>query len=218
MDLAGSLRRGLAGDPSAIGALVAAFTPVVQARAARALARRAAGRQVRQEVEDMTQEVLCLLFQNDGKILRAWDATRGLSLLNYVGLVAEREVGHVLASGRRSPWALDPTDSAELETAAGTESNIEERMASQELFDRIHARLRDELSPKGLELFRLLVTDEVSIDDAAAIAGLSTGALYTWRSRLLKRARELRDEIEATGLTDGLGTAPAKPSTRGAPA
>lgn len=158
----------------------------------------------------MTQEVLCLLFQNDEKILRAWDATRGLSLLNYVGLVAEREVGHVLASGRRSPWALDPTDSVELEAAAGMESSVEERVASRELFDHIHARLRDELSPKGLELFRLLVTDEVSFEDAAATSGLSTSALYTWRSRLLKRARELRDEIEGAGTTKDLGTPPAR--------
>ena len=218
MDLAGVLHRGLAGDPSALGALVAAFTPVVQARAARALARRAAGRHVRQEVEDMTQEVLCLLFQSDGKILRAWDATRGLSLLNYVGLVAEREVGHVLASGRRSPWALDPTDAVELEAAAGAASSVEERIASQELFDRIHARLRDELSPKGLELFRLLVTDEVGFDDAAAISGLTTGALYTWRSRLLKRARELRDEIEGTGTTAQLDASSDAPPVRGASA
>lgn len=211
MDLASVLHRGLAGDAGALGALVAAFTPIVQARAARALARRAAGRHVRQEVEDMTQEVLCLLFQNDGKILRAWDAARGLSLLNYVGLVAEREVGHVLASGRRSPWTLDPTDSVELEAAAGAESSVEERMASQELFDRIHARLRDELSPKGLELFRLLVTEEVSFDDAAAISGLSAGALYTWRSRLLKRARELRDEIEGTqDFASSSGSPPAR--------
>lgn len=215
MDLAAVLPRALAGDAGALGAVVAAFTPVVQARAARALARRAAGRHVRQEVEDMTQEVLCLLFQGDGKILRAWDAARGLSLLNYVGLVAEREVGHVLASGRRSPWALEPTEDAELEAAAGAGPGIEERIASQELFDRIHARLRDELSPKGLELFRLLVTEEVSIEDAAAISGLSVGALYTWRSRLLKRARELRDEIERT--TD-FAPSPATPTVGGASA
>lgn len=209
MDLAAVLPRALDGEAGALGTLIAAFTPVVQARAARALARRARSRDVRQELEDMTQEVLCALFRNDGKILRAWDAARGLSLLNYVGLVAEREVGHVLASGRRTPWALDPTEDGALEATASGAPSVEDRVASQELFDRIHARLVAELGPKGLEVFRLLVVEETSFEDAAAITGLSTGALYTWRSRLLKRARELRDEMEATtGNPDGRGIPP----------
>lgn len=217
MEVAEVLPRALAGETSALASLIAAFTPVVQARAARALARRASsacGRPVRQELEDMTQEVLCLLFRDDGKILKSWDPARGMSLMNYVGLVAEREVGHILASGRRSPWALDPTDQADLEHAPAAEPSVEARLASGELFALVHARLREELSPKALELFHLLVVEEVGFEEAAAISGLSTGALYTWRSRLLSRARALRDEIEnVAGASRSPGT-----SVRGASA
>src|SRR5438477_652075 len=110
-DLTVPLERALAGERSAVRELVAAFTPVIQARAARALVRGRGGgrgRDPRQELGDLVQDVLLLLFRDDERILRAWRPERGLSLLNYVGLVAEREVRQIAESGRRSPWSLDP--------------------------------------------------------------------------------------------------------------
>src|SRR5687768_1618744 len=81
---------------------------------ARGLARRmvkARGRDLRQEVEDLTQEVFVALFADDARALRLWDPARGASLANFVGLLAEREVASILRSGRRSPWTEDPTAS-----------------------------------------------------------------------------------------------------------
>ena len=73
---------------------MALLTPVIQARVARTLlARRShlgSDRNVRQEVEDMTQEIFLLLFHKGGQVLRSWEAGRGLSLKNFVGLVSER--------------------------------------------------------------------------------------------------------------------------------
>ena len=102
------LERALAGDDAAIGRVVRAFTPLIQVRVTRVLLRHRgrAGRDARQEVADLTQEILCLLFANDARVLRMWDAARGLSLTNYVGLVAEREAGHIVRSGRRSSTRL----------------------------------------------------------------------------------------------------------------
>src|SRR5262245_51304251 len=102
----------LGGDKGAIRALVAALSPVIQARVARALLRRRAAskaRDIRQEVEDLTQEVFVALFADGGRTLREWSPSRGLSLLNFAGLVAEREVASIMRSGRRSPWTEDPT-------------------------------------------------------------------------------------------------------------
>jgi hypothetical protein len=194
--------KALSGDPEAISALVMGFTPVVQARAVRALVRRGRGRDARQELEDMTQEVLCLLFRDDARILRAWDPARGLSLLNFIGLVAEREAARILSSDRRSPWALEPTEEGALERAAGTTEGLEPLVASRQIIDLMYQRLVRDLSPKAIELFRLLVVEEHPVEEVIAFTGLEAGVLYTWRSRLLKRARLLLDEIEHEQVTD----------------
>ena len=82
-DTVGLVGEALAGDQLALTRLVGALTPVVQARVARTLlARRplrASGRDVRQEVEDLTQEIFLALFSRSAHVLRSWRAERGLS-------------------------------------------------------------------------------------------------------------------------------------------
>src|SRR4029079_10688887 len=99
------VKRALAGDERSIRALVDTLTPVIQARAARALVRRrtaAGNRDVRQEVADLTQAVLAALFSDRGRTLAAWDPDR--SPLNaFVGLVAEREIASMLRTRRQNP-------------------------------------------------------------------------------------------------------------------
>jgi len=192
------LTDALAGNPAAVRAVIAAFTPIIQARAVRALSRRGrqAGRDPRQELGDLVQEVLLQLFRDDGRVLRSWQPERGLSLLNFVGLVAEREVARIARSGRRSPWALDPTEDAELEAAVGTEDSAERSVGSRDLFDQVCERLEEELHPKALELFRLLVIDEIPVPTVCETMGLSADQVYNWRSRLLKRAREILAKLD----------------------
>ena len=121
-EAAGLVRRALAADQSALTRLVAILTPVVQARVARTLlARRsllAGGRNVRQEVEDLAQEVFLSLFSRDSHILRSWQSERGLGLESFVGLVTERHVVSFLRSGRRNPNRETPTLMEDLEPAA----------------------------------------------------------------------------------------------------
>lgn len=190
--------RALAGDRVAARELVDALVSVVQARVARALMRgrgRAAGRDVHQDVADLTQQVFEVLFADGGRVLRSWDASRGLSLANFVGLVAEREVASILRSGRRSPWTDDPTLDDELTAAAGTVPGPEAEVSSQEQLGALLDRLRERLSPLGLSLFRRLFVDEASVDEVCAETGMTTDAVYAWRSRLGRLARELLAEI-----------------------
>src|SRR5262245_25583265 len=90
-------------DPAAARELVKLLHPVVQARVARVLwrTRGAAGRDLRQEVEDMSQDVFAFLFQDGARALRAWEPERGLSLANFVGLLAERRTLSTLRSARQ---------------------------------------------------------------------------------------------------------------------
>ncbi|MFL6260504.1 MAG: RNA polymerase sigma factor [Thermoanaerobaculia bacterium] len=198
-DTAGLVRRALTGDQTALTRLIAVLTPVIQARVARTLlARRhrlAGGRDVRQEVEDLSQEVFLALFSRDAHVLRGWQTERGLSLESFVGLVAERQVLSFLRSGRRNPWKEDPFFPAEDLETEDPESGPEEIAAGREHLSLLLDRLREELSPLGRRLFELLFVQELSQREVQAASGLSADAVYAWRSRLRRLARKLLAEM-----------------------
>ncbi len=188
----------LLGDEGALARLVHRLTPVVQARVARKLLlsrdRSGGSRDVRQEVEDLTQEIFLILFAEDGRVLRGWDPARGLSLANFVGLVAERQTVSILRSGKRSPWRDDPTLSDELERIASP-IEMETGVASREVLGLLFDRLTEELSPLGRRLFDLLLVEETPVAEAIEETGLSADAIYAWRSRLRRLARSLLAEL-----------------------
>ncbi len=200
-DLRDIVERALAGDEPALSRLVAVLTPVVQTRVARSLllwrTGTAAGRDVRQEVEDLTQEMFLLLFAENGKVLRSWQPERGLTLLNFVGLVTERRTASILRTGRRNPWQEDPTLSEDLDRAAPEEEGPEEITASREQMKLLLRRLTEELSPLGRHLFDLLFLRELDQGEVVAQTGLSPDAVYAWRSRLRRLVRRLLAEMSA---------------------
>jgi RNA polymerase sigma-70 factor (ECF subfamily) len=191
------LAHALAGDKEATRRFVVAVLPVVQARVARVLLRRRAGsgRDVRQEVEDLAQEVFVALFADHGKVLRAWDPARGLSLASFCGLVAEREAASILRSGRRSPWKESATELEELDRDLGQTPDAEPRVSSREQLAQIVDRLREELSPRGLELFHRLIVEEEAVESVCKSTGMTPDAVYAWKSRLAKAVRKLAAEV-----------------------
>ncbi|MEA2559443.1 MAG: polymerase sigma-70 factor, subfamily [Acidobacteriota bacterium] len=197
-DSASQVQRALAGDQTALTRLVAGLTPVVQARVARTLlARRSrlgSGRDVRQEVEDLSQEVFLSLFSRSGHILRSWQAERGLSLENFVGLIAERQVVSFLRSSKRNPWKEDPTAAEDLDATA-PDRGPEEATANREQLSLLLERLREKLSPLGHQLFVFLFVQEMTVPETMAASGLSADAVYAWRSRLRRLAQQLLAEL-----------------------
>lgn len=190
----------LAGDPVAVRRLVDATTPIVQARVARVLLRGNAGaRDVRQEVEDFAQDVFVTLFRERGRLLRAWDPDKGLSLANYVGLIAERRTLSALRSRRRNPWSEDPAEPETLGRRAGGGPGFEPRVMQQDLLRAVLHRLRSGLSDKGRHLFELLMVEQRPIEEICAETGMTAAALYAWRSRLAKQAREIHEALMREG-------------------
>ncbi|MFI5297608.1 MAG: RNA polymerase sigma factor [Polyangiales bacterium] len=193
------LARALTGDTAATGALIVTLTSIVQARVLRALVRRsyaADRRDVRQEIADLAQDVFCLLFTDDARILRMWRPSRGLSLRNYVGLIAERETVHALASGRRSPWALLPISDDALESLLPVDDGPEAAFGAREVIDRAWQRLEGELSPKGLALLQRLIVNEESVEEVSVALAMTTAAVYAWRIRLARRLGILAREAD----------------------
>jgi len=196
----GLVAGALGGDAQATALFVRTMLPIVQARVARVLTRRRgrSGRDARQEVEDLAQEVFASLFEREGRVLRAWDPARGLSLANFCGLVAEREAASILRSGRRSPWADDPTEADDLAADVGTTGDFEARLATREQLTLLVDRVREALSPLGLEMFERLIVREEEVETVCATSGMSADAVYAWKSRIGKLVRRLAMEIASS--------------------
>ncbi len=198
MDPSTLIERALHGNEDALRALVAMLSRVIQARVVRSLSRRrdlSGDRDVRQEVEDITQEVFSGLFANGGRVLRTWDPTRGLSLENFVGLVAEREVASILRTGKRNPWREDPTWDGELEERAGAQAGPEQQVSSREQLELVLDEVRMRLSPQGLQMFQLLVVEGRSVTAVVEACDMKPDAVYAWRSRLSKLVRAVATEV-----------------------
>jgi RNA polymerase sigma factor (sigma-70 family) len=189
----------LAGNKSILRRIVDILTPVIQVRVARTLLRRSAQRspnQARQAVADMVQDVFVALFDNDGRVLRSWDPTRGSSLCNFIGLAAERHVLSRLRSAKRNPWTeelLDPTDDELSDDAAVPEVAV----ASRELLTHLAQRLKEELTPLGLHVFRSLFIENLTVEDLCLLTHMTPAAVYAWRSRINRRLRLLAREFSS---------------------
>jgi RNA polymerase sigma-70 factor (ECF subfamily) len=66
---------------------------------------------------------------------------------------------------------------------------------SREALRIVVERLREKLSERGLELFYMLFVEEQSTEEVCAIAGLTADAVYAWRSRLARLARQIAVDI-----------------------
>ena len=193
------VREALAGREGSLEELVELLTPVIQARVARVLLsypRTAEPAAVRGRVEDLTQDVFVTLFDRQGKVLADWRPELGLSLLNFVGLVARRRTISTLRSGRRNPWKEEPTLIEELDGVAN-DASPEIHAVSRDTLLRLGRRLQEELTPLGWQLFELLFLKGRSVAEVRRSTGMSAAAVYAWRSRLRRLARRVARELES---------------------
>lgn len=193
-----TVERALSGDTASLECLVDRFTPVIQARVVRTLLRDGRAQTsgtFRQVVKDLVQQVYVDLFERSGRVLRNWDRARGLSLENYVGLVAERRVCSTLRRARQNPWTEEPSDEPAFERPTPAPSP-ERNARARERLGRMLTALRAELSPRGWQVFTLLFLHEASIEEVGRTTGLGRDAIYAWRSRLRTLARKLARRID----------------------
>lgn len=191
------LEKALSGDSVALRAIVDEMTPVVRARVTRALARRLglAARSFPDEVSDLTQDVFVMLFSADAKALRAWDSTRGLSFLNFVGLLAQHRAAAILRTQRWLRRVREtPLKESQLQM---TQREPEAAPASEILLQRLLEHLEATLTDRGLEMFERLYLRSESLEQICQETGMSAQAVYQWRTRLSKAARDGLQTLEA---------------------
>lgn len=201
-----ALDGAIAGDTAAIRDLVAGLGTVIRARLRRRLCRNPAGAVcLGQNVEELVQQTFLELFARDAQLLRRYDASRGMSLINYVGQIAEREAGRFLrARGtekRRGEELADPNDS-ELRSVPADAQSAEGALLRHEEHQRILRELREELSDESFLVFELLYVRLLSAPEVAEMLGCKVQAVYTRRSRIrdtLKRILEGAGDPVPTG-------------------
>lgn len=193
------IQRAFEGDQEAMAHLIEQISPIVHTRVARALMRRktqSKGRDLRQELEDLIQDVFASLLHRKGKALKAWEPTRGLSFERFVGFLAEREVSLKLRTHKSNPWTEDPTQDRKLVRLVGSDHSVHAQMESRDLLKRLSGQLKEQLSPKGRLYFELLYIENLSVQAVVEQTGTTADALYAWRSRLTKMLRKLKRDLE----------------------
>jgi len=190
--------RATSGDRDQMRRLLSAMLPVIRVRVSRVLWRYrslARKRDLTQETEDLTQEVLVQLLEDDGRVLRTWDPARGLELLDFASMVADRTAAGILKSGSRTPWREDPTEPTDLAQNVSDPGSATDVLATRDLGQRVLLALRAELAPVGARVFELLFVHEAEVEEVCRELQMSRDAVYAWRSRLRRRLRELGDAL-----------------------
>ena len=145
----------------------------------------------------MVQEVFLALLADRGRLLRMWDPARGKGFDGFVRLIARQQVQAILRTGRRNPWTEDPTEAPALEHSQGSSQGSARRVESANELSRLLAILRGRLSARGYLLFEALYVEQKSVSAVGEAFGLSSDAVYAWRSRLRKAALAARGELDA---------------------
>lgn len=204
------VRDALAGAPGARRKLAERLIDAIQREVTFVLRRHGGeGRDFRQEVRDMVQEVLVSLFDNDCQELRRWTPERGRNLDSFVRLVARRRAARILSQKKGNPWAQLPIDPETIEThQSDAETNavvrqLEQRHQLGSVLDALYTHM----SPRDLELFDLLFVQERDPADVAELLQMTRGAVNAWRYRTRKLARACMLGNAESASSPGLSTA-----------
>jgi RNA polymerase sigma-70 factor, ECF subfamily len=161
------LRQVLAGDTAAWRRLVDLYCPLVYA-----LCRRAGLHQP--DAEDVGQEVFAAVYRSlprfQGDTFRHW----------LKKIVRDKLCDHWRRQGRQP---------APLEGDVVTDDRAERN----DLIDLVHRaleRIHDQFEPKSLQVFRLVAVEGRPPAAVAAELGMTLGAVYTVKSKVLSRLRE----------------------------
>jgi RNA polymerase sigma factor (sigma-70 family) len=188
------IERAHAGDRAATRALFDYLWAVIERAVMRRLrpVARARGRDPLTERDDLVAEVLKHLISNDWRVLRGFDAARG-SLEGYISTIADRQVFAVFRVKSRDPFGEIPMNDDELDAQSDPEVGHEQQIWARAELDELYQFLCARLDDRGVMLFWMLEVDELPVTDIAQSTQMSRDAIYQWRARFRRLAREWRE-------------------------
>lgn len=156
-----------------------------------------------QDAEDLAQEILLQVckhlpgFEYRGQAggFRAW-----------LRILAAHTTSDFWTARRRQPQGTGDSDvMASLHQLADSGSHLAnewDREHDRAVLQRLLEIVRDEFSPVNIEAFRRQTLDGASAQAVAGELGVSVGAVYTAKSRVLQRLRQLSEGILDWDATD----------------
>jgi RNA polymerase sigma-70 factor (ECF subfamily) len=148
-----------------------------------------------QDIGDVTQEVFCKVLDKLAGFTRRETGSFRKWLFTYTRLT----VLEYNRRNRRQPQAEGGSDAcARLHNLAdpGDDSTADEKESDRTLlFERVWELIRPEFKPKTWDAVTRVLRQGQSPVDVAADLGLSVAAVYTAKSRVLKRLREKWQEL-----------------------
>ncbi len=185
------MRLALAGRGAAMRTLTRRLLPVVRGRVRGYFARRGGRPLGGRDADDLVQDVWEALVRDQGRLLRAYDPTRGKTLEGYVGMVCRRELWRrAEEAGRKKRGGhLRVVDIDDVETPAPAHDNPERTAENRDLLAAIRRQVDAELPARGRLVFSCLYTDGLTPNEAATRIGVELQVVYNWQHRIRKLAR-----------------------------
>ena len=149
------------------------------------------------DARELTQDVLVAV----ASAIERWepDPARG-KFRTWLFRIARNLSINLLASRRRHPQGTGGTDFQALleeqEAPAGEESELFDQEYRRELFGRAVAPVRGQFREATWQAFWLTSVQGREIRDAAEELGMSVGAVYIARSRVMARLREKIEQLD----------------------
>ncbi len=192
------IRKALSGHGGSLRALTRRVLPVVRSRAA-AYLRRRDGRLGAQDVDDLTQEIWLSLLEQDGKLLRGYDHSRGKSLEGYVGMVCRRELwrrnrAHL---AERRGGGVDAAPMEDARHAAAASPDPEAATIGRDLLVSLDRFLADALPERGQLVLKLVYEDHLGPTEAAQVLGVNIQVVYNWQHKIRGLCRTFLGDAEA---------------------
>lgn len=190
------LERCIAGDRRAWSRFVERFSRYVYYLIQRTDQKYGAGL-TEADVADAHNDVFIAFLEDDKRRLRAFEGRNGCSVRSWVRLITIRKTLDLLRR-RKVHLSLDVEDderSRPIELTDEGPDPFEALLSARQTARRSQlTALIEQLSPSDRLLLDLLYNQKLSVDAATAVLQIKRGALYTRKTRVIKRLRKLASE------------------------
>jgi RNA polymerase sigma factor (sigma-70 family) len=192
------VQRCIAGEPGTRDEFVTEYSGLIRFAIAAVLRHRGI-QLLREEIDDLTHNVIVSLFDRDCRKLKMYEGRNQASFATFVRVCATRlTLDHLRALGRRPRIAPDQQSGDDVrdvlaETPDAALGPEEQASIAEDLVTL--RRLVSELSPREQLLVRLHFVEGLDIPDVARALGVSENATHVLKSRLRAKLRgQMRGE------------------------
>jgi RNA polymerase sigma factor (sigma-70 family) len=152
-------------------------------------------------IDELCQEVWCRLLDNERRLLRRYDPSRG-GFESFVSTVAYQQATVAIGRYQRQVPHVEPEVGDE-ELADDGASQFAEDLIQSELFHKLLDRVDAELDDDERLLLREVHLEQRTCRSVAAQLGVSENAIYKRSERLKKKLAHMAEELLRTSLPPG---------------